>query len=147
LPFLLPILAVRLILGIFTLVLKLVALVLRFIAPAITKVAPAMVRWISAGASRLAPWIGVGPSERADRSGATMGAAAELASRLGRGAYEAIVSAAKWVASVKEDLQGEAEREVNPVSLIAKLLVVAAVSSVSIILLISLVLLVASRGS
>jgi len=67
LPFLLPVLAVRLIVGVFALVLQLVALVLRLIAATITRVAPAMARRISAGASRLAPWMALArPNWRID---------------------------------------------------------------------------------
>jgi hypothetical protein len=44
----------------------------------------------------------------------------------------------------KDDLQGEADRDVNPVSLIEKLLAILAASSLSIILVINVVLVAAS---
>jgi hypothetical protein len=71
--------------------------------------------------------------------GRTIAAGFELSSRVGKGAYSATAFAVKWVASVKDDFQGETEREINPLSLTAKLLVIVVGSSVSIILLINLV--------
>jgi hypothetical protein len=63
-----------------------------------------------------------------------------VAAPLSRGAYWAVVSLLKWLASVKNDFQGE--KELHPASLIAKLLILVAGSAVLIILLIKLGLLV-----
>ena len=62
------------------------------------------------------------------------------ASRLVERAYLAGAAAAQWVASVKDDLRAEAGREIHATSLIAKLLVIAALSAASIILLVRFVL-------
>jgi hypothetical protein len=48
--------------------------------------------------------------------------------------------AVRWVASAWDDVQGAPNREVNPISLIAKLLVIVAVSSALIILQITFIL-------
>jgi hypothetical protein len=42
--------------------------------------------------------------------------------------YSAVASLTKWLASVKDDLQGEKEREISPATLLAKLLVIAVIS-------------------
>ena len=63
-----------------------------------------------------------------------------LAISIGVGAYVAITSLTKWLASVKGDLQGEKEREINPATLLAKLLVIAVIAGISSILLIKLTL-------
>jgi hypothetical protein len=64
--------------------------------------------------------------------------------QFGRGVYSAVTFVVRWVASVKDDLQGEKERNVNPALLIVKLMSIATVSVVLIILLIKLMLLALS---
>ena len=62
--------------------------------------------------------------------------------RMRRGGYLAVVGAsflARWVASAKEDLLGDADRDVNPVSLIAKLLTLAVTSTAIIIVAIKII--------
>jgi hypothetical protein len=54
------------------------------------------------------------------------------------------VNVAKWAASAWDDINGEPDREVNPVSLVAKLLTITAAASAAIILVIDLGLLVTS---
>jgi hypothetical protein len=63
-----------------------------------------------------------------------------FALQIGTGVYFTVASLTKWVASVKDDLQGEKEREVNPAALLEKLLAVAVIFGVLIIPLIKLTL-------
>ncbi len=60
--------------------------------------------------------------------------------RMRRGSYLAVAGAsflARWVASAKEDLLGDTDRDVNPLSLIAKLLALAVTSTAVIIVAIN----------
>jgi len=133
LPVLPLILAVRLANGIFTLLLRLGVVILRLLATAVSWITPSLARRIGGGAdvlSKLAMPV--------------LTVAGELGSWIRKGAYSATTSVVGWLASVKDDLQGKEDREVNPVWLIAKLVVIASVSGVLIILLIKVILLAVS---
>jgi HIRAN domain len=99
-------------------------------------------RWLVAAIGILALWLG-----RVASFTVTFMVTAiwPLALGLGKGSHAAVTGLVEWVASVKEDLRGTKKHELNPVSLIGKLLVVAAVSAVLIILLVNLVLFALSR--
>ena len=123
LPFLPIILAVRLGVGLFTL---------------ITKVLGAGIIRITA----LGPHDGIGAAEFPKRSmRAVTNVAVVLGSRLGQGTYFAALHGVTWLASVKDDFQGgDKEREVKAAPFIGKLLVIVALSTVLIIVLIRLAL-------
>jgi hypothetical protein len=99
-------------------------------------------RWIGSGATGSTKPNGSGAHELAQGSSPANDPLMELESRLSKESWHALGFAARWVASVKDDLRGGAAREVNPVSMVSKLLVFTAACSVSIIVLINLVLLV-----
>lgn len=130
LPFLPILLAVQLVIAIGTLLFRGIGWVVRLIATVIGRSVPAVGRWLGTGAGEI--------SQRATPLVASV--VSGLAATLGKHLRSAGVFAFRWVASVKDDLQGEADREINPVSLIAKLLVIAAAASISIILLINIAL-------
>lgn len=141
LPFLPLLLAVRLVIGIVTLMFRGIGWVLRLIATIIGRSVPAVGRLIGTGA--------VGISHRVmpavhHATPVVASVVSGLAATLGKHLRSAGIFTFRWVASVKDDLQGEADREVNPVSLIAKLLVIAGASSVSIIMVINIALLAVS---
>jgi hypothetical protein len=110
---------------------------LRQVAKGIVRLVPASARILGAGAAKTA-----GAARRSWP--AVSGAVGEASRRLGARCYSALVFAARWVASAWNDLNGEGEREVNPVALVAKLLVFTAACTTSLILAVDLVLLASS---
>ena len=120
-----------------TLLFRGVGWLVRLIATVIGRSVPAVGRWIGTGAGEISKRAMPSAKEATSR-------VAGLAATFGTQLRSAGLFAFRWVASVKDDLQGEADREVNPVSLIAKLLVIAGASSLSIILLINIALLTVS---
>lgn len=89
------------------------------------------VKWSADKAVPVGGWL-------VDRSRPLLSKAGEWLRVAGRHAIAGIVFVARWVASAKNDLLGEGEREVNPISLIAKLLTFVLVSIVAIVLVIKL---------
>jgi len=89
-------------------------------------------------------WIGTGASEIAEYTGPLRGVVAERATQLVKGLYSGLIFVLRWVYSVKDDLFGEGERDLNPFSLVSKLLVVVVFSAASIIMVINLMMRVVS---
>ena len=69
---------------------------------------------------------------------------AERATQLVKGLYSGLLFVLRWVYSVKDDLFGEGERDLNPLSLVSKLLVVVVFSAASIIMVINLMMRIVS---
>ncbi len=81
--------------------------------------------------------IGVGASELAERSQPARSAARDLGTALGKHLLESLGFGLKWLASVKDDVFAKGDRDVNPVSFVAKMMVLVVTSVFSIILLIN----------
>jgi hypothetical protein len=62
----------------------------------------------------------------------------EAGAVIARRAWAGLLFGLRWAASVKDDLAGDEDRDVNPVSLIAKLLTIVAVLGVAIVVLVKL---------
>jgi hypothetical protein len=147
LPFLPLILLARLAVGALTVLGKGFAFVFRsfahvlgFFAKSIVKVAPIAAGRLGTASAWAARHAGSGASQALKRSSPVMDAAIALASRMAKEALSAGTFAAKWVASVKDDFSGDQAREINPASLVAKLLVIALASTLSIIVAINLII-------
>jgi hypothetical protein len=88
-----------------------------------------VIRLLAAAFLAIAKWVGVSTAP-------ARGAVLSGLSGVVKGFCSGVAFGVRWTASVKDDLLSEGDREVNPVGLIAKLLVIVAVSIVSIILVI-----------
>jgi hypothetical protein len=89
----------------------------------------------------IARLIGLGASELAERSQPARSAALDWGAALGKSCLTGLAFGVKWIVSAKDDVLALAEddRDVNPVSLFAKLLVIVTASVFSLILIINLV--------
>jgi predicted RNA-binding Zn-ribbon protein involved in translation (DUF1610 family) len=138
-PFLPFIIAARLLMWIISAIVQLLAITLKLACIGLTRIAPPLGRRIGSGAMfaerfalRSFPKIGE----------LTGGIVATIA----RGCMSSALFLWRWIASAREDLFGEDDREVNPFSLIAKLLAFTVLCSFSLILIIDvLVLAIRSR--
>jgi len=113
----------------------------------LARIIPAFGRLISVVARKVpvvGRWIGTGASEIAEYTGPLRGVVAERATQLVKGLYSGLIFVLRWVYSVKDDLFGEGERDLNPFSLVSKLLVVVVFSAASIIMVINLMMRVVS---
>jgi hypothetical protein len=107
-------------------------LLVRFLAGAakiLARAVPVVGRWTGRRATTIAEW-----------SAPLRGAVFARAARLAKSLHSHILFIIRWVVSVKEDLFGTAEREINPLSLVSKLLVIVALSTTSLIILISIII-------
>jgi hypothetical protein len=140
-PFVLALLAVRLLIAVIILPLRIVAALLRIVGLGIARVAPVLGRGIGAGA--------IGTTRLAKVSFPALKALTEgVLSRVGKSCFSSGLFVWRWIASAKEDLYGDADREVNPISLVAKLLAFTVASSLALIAIInvSLVMISMLRG-
>lgn len=93
-----------------------------------------LIRWLIAGARWLARKGGVGAVELVEASAPARARAGDLAVRAAKKSWAGFVFAVHWLLSAKDDMVADDDRDVNPIGLLLKLVVIVALLTGAIIL-------------